>query len=153
MLNLYSAPCSGGETFSLYTDFFFHISSNSNSFFFLFWFWMLLLFTMRGKKKKSTTDTGLELLQKWKSMFYLPKIWYCDISTIQKVNVICASLDTSHVSRQQCEEGAASRKQRENWGLKSVASGDYCNEWVQAWGWGAQSGNEVMEKEFRAGRE
>lgn len=88
----------------------------------------VVTFHNEGEKKKSTTDTGLELLQKWKSMFYIPKIWYCDISTIQKVNVICASLDTSHVSRQQCEEGAASRKQRENWGLKSVASGGYCNE-------------------------
>lgn len=102
--------------------FFFHISNNSNSF---FCFDSECCVTFRNEKKP---DTGFEPLQKWKSMFYTLKIWYCDISTIQKVTVILASLDTSHVSRQQHEEGAASRIQRENGGLKSVASVDYCND-------------------------
>lgn len=32
----------------------------------------------------------------------------------------------------------------------ALASAGYCNEWGRARGWGSQSGNQVMEKEFGA---
>lgn len=95
-------------------------------------------------------DAGFEPLQRWKKcVLCIKDMPWCYFCCSEKY---CHPCITGFHS---CKRAAVARRtsQQKAVGKLPTKVCGFGSDWLPAGGWGAQSGNQVMAKEFRAGRE